>query len=209
MKKVGYQFENFSVEVTEGESPKTGLIVFRQWGVIMILYEVKRVRFSDIPNALHVELLPRGPYDLGSVYHQSATEWFFRDLLFAVHQKTVEEWFRGGYKILLSEKQLSVYREALEMYSRLLSGQADMVRDLVVEAGAEKPDADRIYKELEDAIRKHHHSDIDGSTEKRGISYDMYREVHHYWAKESRDGIENVYSRRNLISREPCPEVLK
>lgn len=141
------------------------------------------------------------------------------------------------YKIELTEKQLMVYREALECYSRFLSGQlsemcsAVSLRKHKRKAWDHAPDKDdpisdaafklkmALFPELPGAAAYgigYTSDDKNSIDDNRQISYEMYREVYHYFAKEKAQEDEakgkrscyNVYLTDTLkYSDEPLPKV--
>jgi hypothetical protein len=141
------------------------------------------------------------------------------------------------YRIELSEKQLQVYREALECYSRFLAGQVSEMcnsvstrttgrftwdhdyrgDDPVSSAAASLKKA--LFPELEQGASYGIGYASDEKTDLencRQVSYEMYREVRHHFAVKEADAASlngeraqyNVYLSNTLqYSDEPRPKV--
>lgn len=120
------------------------------------------------------------------------------------------------YKIELTEKQLLVYREALEFYSRFLAGQLDYLPGILYD----NKNFHEIKKAMEIFVKPLMFPELKGNQSygignienelsgHRQIAYEMYREVFVLMVKENPDGGFSVYNSPTLkYSGEPLPTV--
>jgi hypothetical protein len=100
-------------------------------------------------------------------------------------------------KIEMSEKQMLVMRDALEFYSRFLSGQLDALPDALRFKVKNRDGVDDALRQLKAALFPELHQDESyGVGAPRGdrlqelcqISYEMYRQIYVYQTEQRRSG---------------------
>jgi hypothetical protein len=126
------------------------------------------------------------------------------------------------YKIELTKRQLNVYREALEFYSRFISGQVNYLPEILywnfnIPYGDRVEASYNLKKVIFPELHKNASYGIgwskdDKLEQERQISYEMYREVYVKQAKERKEKSEdvkwNVYDNDTLhYSDQPLPVV--
>ena len=109
------------------------------------------------------------------------------------------------YSIKMSEKQLIVMREALEFYSRFLSGQVTYLPDAFYKWLYENDKTSKVSYEIRDALLLFKRCAFDlednesygvGSKEtppEVDISYEMYRKVFEYFAQKEKEKNPNKH----------------
>lgn len=122
------------------------------------------------------------------------------------------------YQITLSEKQLQVYKDALEFYSRFLGGQVEHIPP-VLQYGREyykvREEAERglmmfkkaVFPELRPNESYGIGWDESPIRQDAQISYELYREVYVYYQKKNPSPVSCYASATLRYSNEPLPVV--
>ena len=128
-----------------------------------------------------------------------------------------------NYAIILNDRQLNIYRNALEFYSRFLAGQTDYLPPLLdwnldIDYNDKKKACDMFKKVLFPKLQTNESYGIgiekdDKLSEERTISYEMYKEVYIEQRRQQREkGTATSYSvhdRKALhLSDEPVSLVI-